>query len=135
MTEKDKPPSTMDELRAKYPDILSGYLWHGKQVYNYNCGNGWIPLLDSLLDLIQQRIKWHENDKEPVPPVKVVQIKEKFACLRFYFDGGDDHINGMVSMAERMSSKICEACGKPGKSRNLGWYKTLCDDCMATQTK
>ena len=59
--------------------------------------------------------------------VVVIQVKEKFGTLRFYYDGGDDHIHGLVRMAEAMSSVTCETCGVPGKQRSGGWIRTLCD--------
>lgn len=66
--------------------------------------------------------------KDEVPQVYVAQIKEKFGELRFYYDGGDDEISGMVRMAEEWASKTCEMCGKPGTLRHGGWMKTLCDE-------
>lgn len=68
--------------------------------------------------------------REIVPEVQQValdQVKEKFGTLRFYYTGGDEHISGMVRMAESMSAVTCEDCGAPGKSRNGGWIRTLCD--------
>jgi hypothetical protein len=59
--------------------------------------------------------------------VVAVQVKEKYGTLRFYYDGGDDFIYGIVQMAESMSEVTCEACGNPGKLRNGGWIQTLCD--------
>lgn len=59
--------------------------------------------------------------------VVAVQVKEKFGTLRFYYDGGDDYIRGIVSMAESMSAVTCEECGVPGKQRGGGWIQTLCD--------
>ena len=40
---------------------------------------------------------------EAVPQLVATQVKEKFGTLRFYYDGGDDEISGMVRMAEAMS--------------------------------
>jgi len=54
-------------------------------------------------------------------------MKEKFGGLRFYYDGGDDEVSGMVRMAEAWAEHTCEECGAPGKSRDSGWIKTLCD--------
>ena len=64
---------------------------------------------------------------EIVPQVTVTQVKEKFGDLRFYYNGGDDEISGMVRMAESMSGCTCEECGNPGKRRGGGWIRTLCD--------
>lgn len=66
---------------------------------------------------------------EKVQHVRVVQVKEKFGTLRFYYDGGDDYVSGLVSMAESMSAITCEECGVPGKTGGNGWIRTLCDSC------
>lgn len=66
-----------------------------------------------------------------VPPkieqVVIEQVKEKFGALRFYYTGGDEAIDGMVRMAESMSSVTCETCGAPGTTLGKGWLKTRCD--------
>jgi hypothetical protein len=54
------------------------------------------------------------------------QVKEKFGTLRFYVSGGDDFTNGVIRMAEAMSSVTCEECGKPGTTSGPGWVRTLC---------
>ncbi len=64
---------------------------------------------------------------EIVPQVTVVQVKEKFGTLRFYYNGGDTYIDAMVSFAEAMSACTCERCGAPGVIRGGGWVRTLCD--------
>jgi hypothetical protein len=55
------------------------------------------------------------------------QVKEKFGGLRFYYHGGDEHISGMVRMAESWASVTCETCGDRGTIRHGGWIRTLCD--------
>ena len=65
---------------------------------------------------------------EAVPQVIVSQVKEKFGTLRFYYYGGDEKIDGMVRMAESMSGCTCEECGKPGRTNNNGWLRTLCEE-------
>ena len=71
------------------------------------------------------------NSEQTIPPkvewIRVAQIKEKFGGLRFYYDGGDGHISGMVTMAESWAHRTCETCGNKGKSREGGWIRTLCD--------
>jgi hypothetical protein len=59
--------------------------------------------------------------------VVVTQVKEKFGTLRFYYNGGDDYIRGLVSMAEAMSATTCEECGSAGILRPGGWVHTACD--------
>jgi len=93
----------------------------------FACGEGWWPILEALCGQIQHHIDWKNKQSEVVPQVTVAQIKEKFGGLRFYYSGGDDEISGMVSMAESWAGHSCETCGVPGKSREGGWIKTLCD--------
>lgn len=67
------------------------------------------------------------NITHKVNHITIQQIKEKFGGLRFYYDGGDYQIDGMVTMAEVWSDRTCETCGNLGKRRNGGWVRTLCD--------
>jgi hypothetical protein len=91
---------------------------------------GWWPIIESLCANIQSHTDWWNKNRETRPVVEQVtvnQIKEKFGGLRFYYSGGDDQISGMVRMAESWAGHHCEICGAPGKSREGGWIKTLCD--------
>lgn len=71
------------------------------------------------------------SSEQTIPPkvdwIRVEQIKEKFGGLRFYFQGGDSHIDGMVTMAEVWAGRTCEKCGNVGERRGGGWIRTLCD--------
>lgn len=110
------------QMRSKYPLMLNdGY-------GGFCVSTGWYQLIETLCDNIQNYLDWKNKKQLIVPQVKVVQVKEKFGGLRFYYDGGDEHIHGMVQIAEAMSVHICEVCGKPGKLRSGGWIRTLCDD-------
>ena len=62
-----------------------------------------------------------------IQQVVATQVKEKYGTLRFYYDGGDERISGMVTLAEAMSAVTCERCGAPGESRHSGWVQTLCE--------
>lgn len=72
-----------------------------------------------------------ENDQRDITPkvnwIKVEQIKEKFGGLRFYYQGGNDEISGMVRMSEIWAGRTCETCGNKGERRSGGWIRTLCD--------
>lgn len=95
---------------------------------------GWWLIIESLCIQIQRHIDWAQGQHDrtglgdPVEQVRVQQIKEKFGGLRFYYTGGDEYISGMVRMAENWAAHSCEECGAPGKSRNSGWIRTLCDE-------
>ncbi len=68
-----------------------------------------------------------------IPQVVAEQVKEKLGGLCFYYYGGDEYIAGLDAMAQSMSYVTCEVCGSPGKSRNGGWIRTLCDTHAAEQ--
>jgi len=63
---------------------------------------------------------------DSIPQVTLDQVKEKFGTLRFYYQGGDEYISGLVSMAESISGITCETCGKPGTQTGGSWVKTAC---------
>jgi len=104
--EFEKYDTFAKHMEERFPKMFSG------KYGGFACGEGWWPILEKLCSNIQHYIDWK---------------KEKFGGLRFYYDGGDEHINGMVRMAEAWADASCEECGAPGKSRASGWIKTLCD--------
>ena len=128
-------------LYEKYP-----YLFQNKDKtpmescmsFGIECGLGWYDLISSACYMIKQheenieyQTKWKQKEEPEYTnnyhPVKFDQVKEKFGGLRMYFSGGDDYIEGLVSMAEAMSYKICEVCGNKGGPNKGGWISTLCD--------
>lgn len=61
---------------------------------------------------------------------EITQIKEKYGGLRFYCNGGDLYISGMIDLAESMSYTICEKCGTTKNvGQTSGWIYTCCESC------
>ena len=122
-------------MQEKFPEMFS------RPYGGFAVGAGWWPIIESLCDNIhrhvefknEQRDRWNRGDG--CEPVIVAQIKEKFGGLRFYYDGGDSAVAGMVTMAESWAAHTCEECGKPGKSRTGGWIRTLCDEHEAERQR
>jgi hypothetical protein len=108
-------------LEKSYPKMYGG------RYGGFAVGKGWYPIIEQLSASIQQHIEFKNKKEEVCPQVVVQQVKEKFGGLRFYYDGGDDYIHGLVSMAELWAGLACETCGGIGKRRGSGWIKTLCD--------
>lgn len=100
--------------------------------FGFECGDGWYMLLETLLRSIESHLN-PENSwprKERIP-LQIVQIKEKWGGLSFYYSGGDAEVNGMVDLAESLSYEICEHCGSTKNvDQTEGWVTTLCEDCM-----
>ena len=118
-------------LKEKHPEMFA------RPYGGIAVDSGWWPIIESLCGQIDHYVKWKNEQKEKYqrgegcPQVVITQIKEKFGGLRFYYDGGDDRVFGMVTMAESWADHTCEECGKPGKARHTGWIKTLCDEHAA----
>lgn len=138
-----KDEKSWNELYIKYPGLFSNKnkdIKSSCMAWGCECGEGWYDLVSSVCWMIMQheeniksQTKW-KQDKEPeyinnYCAVKFDQIKEKFGGLRIYFSGGDDYVEGLVSMAEGISYKICEVCGNKGKPNEKGWIRTLCENC------
>ena len=119
--EFEKYDAFANHMEQRFPKMFNG------KYGGFACSEGWWPILEKLCFNIQHYIDWKNKQLEVVPQVTVAQIKEKFGGLRFYYEGGDEHINGMVRMAEAWADVSCETCGAPGKRREGGWVKTLCD--------
>ncbi|KKN60313.1 hypothetical protein LCGC14_0533630 [marine sediment metagenome] len=124
--------------------------------WGISCGDGWNNLLDTLCSQIEHHLehldsayKWQlrkynelsddeKSEMAPQPPdvkFEASQVKEKYATLRFYYNGGDDYIRGLVEMAEAMSAHICDICGAEGKcgSRDgSNWLATRCGKHRST---
>lgn len=134
-TEFDKYDALHAKLEQKYPKMFS-------QPYGgVAIGEGWFPIIESLCQNIQAYVDWKQEQQTKynrgegcVQPV-VAQIKEKFGGLRFYYDGGDSEVSGMVRMAEAWADHTCERCGSPATRRGGGWVRTLCDQHEAEYQK
>ena len=128
MTEK-----SWDTLYEKYPDLFSNIdNKHSCMAFGIECNIGWYDIISSVCYRIKQ---YEKNKKSDYYTVTFDQIKEKWGGLRIYHSGGDDYVDGVITMAEEMSYKICERCGCPGSPNKQGWIMTLCDKCRGDLIK
>jgi hypothetical protein len=124
-----------EQMETRFPKMFEeGY-------GGFACGEGWWPILEALCVNIQGHIDWKNKTRarllednpynhtipDEVEQVVVRQIKEKFGGLRFYYNGGDNEISGMVRMAESWAQRSCESCGSPATKQTSGWIKNVCD--------
>lgn len=116
-------------IEETYPEI------YGLDKYGLCVGDGWIPMINRLTDQLVSIIKLHNEETDDECVIELVQIKEKFGGLRYYYsiDSEDtafkSQIRDIVSVYEHASYFICEVCGAYGeRSRCRGWYKTVCDE-------
>jgi hypothetical protein len=123
MSDEDRYEVFAKQMEEKYPKMFAN------PYGGFAIGEGWWPIIESLCANIQSHTDWWNKNREARPVVEqvvVAQIKEKFGGLRFYYEGGDEQISGMVRMAEAWASHACEECGAPGTAGGKGWIKTLC---------
>ena len=133
-------------LYDKYPNLFENRLKSPRESpmgFGIECNLGWYEIISSVCWMIKQHERNKEDNKKYLEkndpeklaslpeyfPAKFDQVKEKYGGLRMYFSGGDDYVDGLVSMAEAMSYKICEVCGNKGECNKSGWFTTLCEGC------
>ncbi len=102
-------------LCQRYPRIFAERELSMKETamcWGFSCGDGWFELIDALCERLQF---W--TDHNHAPQVVACQVKEKWGALKFYPRGEASAEQwGMIRMAEAMSARICDQCGKPGKT-------------------
>jgi len=92
---------------------------------------GWENLVADLLDAIGELMV-----KCPDASLSILQIKEKFGGLRFYYQPhkAPEELRGALAdcceKAENLSWVTCETCGAPGRLREAQdryWFWVRCD--------
>lgn len=133
-----------NKLYEKYPQFFVNKdktPMESPMCFGIEVGNGWYQILSNVCWMIRQHEdnkRWRKeylekNDTEKLAtepeyfPVKFDQVKEKYGGLRLYFTGGDEYVEGLVSMAEAISYYICEVCGNKGEANKGGWISVRCE--------
>lgn len=95
--------------------------------FEFECNDGWFRILlwlSRYLEMyIDQQNKMAEKNPQYYQPVKQVvarQIKQKFGTLRFYYEGGDEHIKSIIEYTEFISGYICE---ETGNTNDVGYNR------------
>ena len=113
-------------LYETYPEIIP-------ENFYFECGDGWFLILNAAFKEMKKIKSMSKFENAPYP--RVAQIKEKFGAMRLYIDPLDagreywDAINSIVTMAETLSSRTCESCGRAGFPRGERWIKCHCRWC------
>lgn len=152
---------SLKTLPAEYPRVFRNINpeRHGGEFYT-SCGDGWGDLITSLVAVIDWKLGRWEDVREiqagiktsgkpepewiaeyfkktpnnPLDTFEILQVKEKFGGLRFYYGGitgeNGEFVDGAVHMAESLSRKLCERCGNTSDGKQVPgvyWMKTLCE--------
>ena len=87
------------------------------------CPKGWRQHVDPLLEYLDKRKS----------KMTVLQIKEKFGHLRFYYDKVYPPEDALIDYVEFLCGLTCTDCGstKDVETKVItGWIYTLCGECM-----
>lgn len=128
-------------LYEKYPQLFVNKdktPMQSPMCFGIETGDGWYEIISSLCWMIKQyedSVVWQTEWKQKTEPeyqsdyfpVRFDQIKEKYGGLRVYFSGGNQYIEGLVSMAEAISYHICDVCGNKGEANKGGWISVRCE--------
>ena len=88
--------------------------------------DGWFDILWRLFEDLELLVA--ELEQQTGCQFEVLQVKEKFGGLRVYVNGVTDAVRQRIGTAAHESFHTCEVCGLPGKLREDGLIKTLCDE-------
>ena len=92
--------------------------------WGLQCGDGWFDLIDTLCERLQQ-----ETQNNDAPQTVAIQVKQKWGRLRFYVEPASERQQAMIDLAEAMSERLCEQCGKPGRLQSIQGFCTVrCED-------
>jgi len=139
------------ELEQKILDRWSDWFdtknpQHSLMCFGFAHDDGWFGIIWKMCEDIEKVL--HGGNRQKIEEVEAkldhkryfefIQIKEKFGTLRVYHEGSYpqelvQHVRDIISRAEAESRVTCEECGRPGKTRNDRWIKTLCDNCATTK--
>jgi hypothetical protein len=160
-------PELETKLVEAYPDFFRGRnepLTQNLMAFGCECGDGWYDLIATFCRLVKSKLNKPryirlkpefktedtEYEKYISPDFKFIQVKEKYATIRLYFDitqpDGENKdkldesdidkrfdeiwttIYAFEYYTDYLSGKTCEECGKPGKIYQGGWWRTLCPE-------
>jgi hypothetical protein len=133
MTEKYST-DPIDLLAKKYPSVFKNI----DSTVDYNLPAGWVSLVEKLCEelspiLDEERKRTPETQENPL--FVLLQIKEKFGGLRFYYMMNTKNdtlvrtVERIIDRAEDMSYTVCEVTGKKGDLCRSGiHFKTLCEE-------
>ena len=122
------------KLSEDFPFMIAKNDWTGEvcldedgNTFGFPCSysDGWYQLTH---DLCQELTDLYIANGINPDTIDIMQVKEKFAGLRFYTGGLIEGGNEIIQKYEDISFETCEICGEQGTVCRRGtWYATLCD--------
>jgi len=102
-----------------------GDVRHTLMSFGFQHDDGWFGIVWRLCEHLEPLVA--EMEQAGGGEFEVLQVKEKFGGLRIHVKHANDAIRQRIEVAIQESFHTCEICGQPGKLRENGWIKTLCD--------
>lgn len=87
--------------------------------WGLQCDDGWFDLIDTLCERLQE-----ETEYADAPQAVALQVKQKWGRLRIAVKPATDRQRAMIDMAEALSARLCEQCGRPGQMQSIGDFRT-----------
>lgn len=112
----------MSKYEQLYNDNKSAFI---DRFWGIECGDGWYHLVEPLVKYVSD---YNNKIEDKDDHILIIQIKEKYAGLRFYTSTETEELGKLISEAEELSYKTCETCGKDGKVVGKGWIYTACEE-------
>ena len=126
-------------LVDKFPFLLPRNRWTDKVPEDYDYSyteldaipDGWRSSFGiKLCEDLKQAL---EKQEGLIEQYRILQIKEKYGCLRWYDNFSTKELGYIVSKYEELSTRTCINCGKPAKKISTGWISPYCDSCASEQ--
>lgn len=133
-------------ILEKYPELFAEAhddrgAWP-RTWWGFQCDDGWLPLIDNFCRVVQYNFICQSKQFPETKQPTVVQVKEKFGMLRVYIENSNDFIAGALTLAELISVRTCESCGKSGKLYPIAgsgdsdrWMRVRCSTCETKRKK
>ena len=138
-TDDEEVKAENRKLCERYPFLKYHSQWNSDELKGYDYDftylddipKGWkkafgIQMCEELRDILLEA--------DYLDKYMIVQAKEKWGFLHWYDNGVPEKIydkyEAWLDKYEKLSSKTCIRCGKPGHMISGGWICPLCKDCF-----
>lgn len=104
------------------------------ELFGYECGDGWLPLIEEAKSLVNK----YNSEHPDATPLEFVQVKEKWGELRIYLNYYPNTIYDKLDEISNKSHHICEECGSTDNvsiQDTHGWFMALCPECRSKEMK
>ena len=132
---------TKDQIQRlvdKYPYLQPRNLWTDEIAedydYTYIRGVGELPSgWERLFLMFCKDLQILLAQSNYLEEFRFTEIKEKYNSMRLYTYGETNEISQLIYMYQRLSSYLCQCCGKPAKVETREWIASYCANCLTKQ--